>query len=307
MDKERLKRIIGYLFSKKFWASQLISRRKISRLLPDKTYLKMQTYVLRGEKLDLKNPKRLNHKLQWLKLYDRKPIYTQLVDKYLAKEYIAKRFGEEYVVPTYGVWKTPEEIDFDSLPNQFVLKCNHNCAEGICICKDKSTLNKEEAKAKLGRALKKNFYWQCREWPYKNVPPLILAEKYLETKEGKIPNDYKLHYINGELQFVYVSYDRQGVNDRCVYDSNWNRLPFVWVPALKPDMNTADVPCPQTFEQMKDFGAQIAKDFKYVRVDYYDIDGKLYFGEITLFHGAGYDYFFPDEYDFIFGEKLKLK
>ena len=129
----------------------------------------------------------------------------------------------------------------------------------------------------------------------------------MQTKSGKIPNDYKLHYINGELQFVYVSFDREGVNDRCTYDSNWNRLPFVWVPkdTYRPSMNTADVPCPESFDLMKKFGAEIAKNFKYVRVDFYDVDGKLYFGEITLYHGSGFDVFFPEKYDQIYGAKMK--
>ena len=128
----------------------------------------------------------------------------------------------------------------------------------------------------------------------------------LLTKEGKLPNDYKLHYINGKLQFIYVSFDRQGINDRCVYDENWNRLPFVWVPkqTYRENMNTAKVPCPATFDLMKKYGAEIAKDFKYVRVDFYDVDGILYFGEITLYHGSGYDSFFPEEYDEYFGKLI---
>jgi len=274
----------------------------------DKTYISLTYRVSFGKALNWSNLKTLNEKMQWLKLYDRKPIYTILVDKYLVKRYLSDRFNEEYVIPNYGVWKSANDINFDLLPDKFVLKCNHNSGTGLCICKDKTKLNILKVREELNKGLKEDYYIAHREWPYKDVPRRIIAEQYLETKNGKIPNDYKLHFLNGKLQFVYVSYDREGSNDRCTYDKDWDRLPFVWVPAstYRSTMNTSNVPKPDSFDKMIEFGTAIAKDFKYVRVDFYDVDGKLYFGEITLYHGSGHDKFFPSEYDLTYGTLLQL-
>ena len=167
----------------------------------------------------------------------------------------------------------------------------------------------DEVKNKFRRALQRNWYYNGREWCYKNIQKrLIIQEPLLRTKQGKLPDDYKLHYINGKLEFVYVSYDRKGVNDRCVYDADWNRMPFVWVAPYqyRENLNTSDVKCPPTFDKMKEIGSKIAQMFKLVRVDFYDVDGRLYIGEITLYHGSGYDHFYPQEYDLIYGQKLKL-
>lgn len=259
---------------------------------------------------NIEAPTRLTEYLQWLKLNDRKDIYTTLVDKYAVREYIKKRFGEEHLIPLLY-----ETTDTDNLrPENIseypcIIKSNHDSGFFKILYSPKDA---DWAKMRIDfkYRLKSNYFTFTREWPYKNIHPRrIVVEKLLQTKDGKLPNDYKLHYINGKLEFVYVSYDRQGVNDRCMYDRNWSRLPFVWVPkpTYRESMNHADVPCPATFDLMKKYGDEIAKDFKYVRVDFYDVDGVLYFGEITLYHGSGMDVFFPDSYDEYYGALITKK
>lgn len=291
-----------------YWALGTDMLQHCPHMMSDSFYLKTQWRLFRGEKLNLDDPRTLNEKLHWLKLHDRKPIYTTLVDKVAVKEWVAKKYGLDIVIPTVAIFDSVDDIDLSKLPEKFILKCNHDSGS-YAICDAKSSFDLDAAKRKLQLGLQTDFYYEGREWPYKNIAKrVVLCEKLLETKSGGIPNDYKLHFINGDLKFVYVSYDRQGVNDRCVYSPDWERLPFVWVNRCNyhDGMNTAVVPKPTSFERMLEIGADIAKMFKYVRVDFYDVDGKLYFGEITMFHGGGYDEFFPAKYDLIYGEMLKL-
>lgn len=285
--------------------------------LPDKLYLIWQWKCLMKYDFDWDHPQTLNEKIMWLKLHDRKPLYTTLVDKLKSKEWVKEHYGEKIIIPTLAVYRSVEEIDFDQLPNQFVLKCNHDSGN-VFICQDKSSgvfLDKHMhehdlsyVKRELALGLKHNFYLNSREWPYKNVPPRIIAEKLLVQKDGKMPNDYKLFFINGEFQFVYVSYDRFGVNDRCIFDKDWKRMPFVWVEpdVYRSGINTSDVSKPESFQEMIEFGTKMAVPFKCVRVDCYDVDGKMFMGEITPFHSAGYARFFPDEYDLFYGQKIDL-
>lgn len=183
--------------------------------IPDDTYLRLAYRIRMGKKLNLDHPRTFNEKLQWLKLYDRKPEYTTMVDKYEAKQWVASRIGEEYIIPTLGIWDHFDEIDFDALPNQFVLKCTHDSG-GLVICRNKATLDKEKAKKKLDHCLRNNYFWGMREWPYKNVKPRIIAEKYMEDSAGRAEllddkstynglTDYKFFCINGKPRFVYVS------------------------------------------------------------------------------------------------------
>ncbi len=261
-----------------------------------------------GHYPNIDNPKLLTEWLQYLKLTNRDPYHTTLVDKYAVRKVIAEKFGEEYVVPLIFETVNIEDINPEKIKDfPCIIKCNHDSGH-YKIIRSPEDVDWKALRIDCKHWLKRQYYYCSQEWPYKNINPhRIVVEKLLQTKAGKIPNDYKLHYINGELQFVYVSYDREGENDRCTYDAGWNKLPFVWVPksAYRPSINTSEVPCPESFAVMKKFGAEIAKDFKYVRVDFYDVDGRLYFGEITLFHGSGTDVFFPEEYDRIFGEKMR--
>ena len=284
----------------------------------DKYALKQQWKNRKGTKLNLRHPERLSEKLQWLKLYDRKPIYTTFVDKYRAKIWLAENFGEDHIIPTLFVYQNANEINFEDLPTSFALKCNHDSGS-VFLCHDKSKgifldkhmhkYNFDEVKQKLNDGLRHNYWRNAIEWPYKNVKPCIICEKLMVQKDGTLPNDYKLFFINGHFEFAYVSFDREGVNDRCTYDENWKRLPFVYVEewTYNEKINTSDVPKPTSFDDMLEYGSKIAKYFKFVRVDFYDVDGKMYFGEITPFHSGGSAVFFPDEYDLVYGKKLQLK
>lgn len=278
-------------------------------IFTDKQVIKRLFKKSFGRELDLDNPITLNEKMQWLKLNDHKPIYSTLADKFAVRKWVADRFGEEYLVPLLFETTNYKDIRIENIPDEHcIVKANHDNAH-YKIIRDKTKIDYKELRENCRFWLSLNYYREIKEWQYKNIKPRrILIEKLLETNDGKIPNDYKLHFINGKLEFVYVSFDREGVNDRCIYDADWQRLPFIWIPAntYREGMNKSDVPCPASFAKMKEFGAEIAKDFKYVRVDFYDVDGKLFFGEITLHHGSGLDHFYPQEYDEFYGKKLVL-
>ena len=287
--------------------------------LSDKYAIKKQWEKLGREyPLNFNHPKTLSEKIAWLKLHDRKSLYTTLVDKHRAKLWLKEKFGDEHIIPTIKTYSIAEDILLDELPASFVLKCNHDSGN-VYLCFDKNSgnyfdkhmqpFNFEQVKELLQTGLSHNFYYNFREWPYKNVPPCIVCEMLMLLKDGTLPNDFKLFFINGEFQFTYVSYGRGGVEDRCTYDKDWKRLPFVYVQkyAYREDINTADVPRPESYDDMLRYGQQIASYFKFVRIDFYDIDGKAYFGEITPFHCAGEAFFYPEEYDLIYGQKLKLK
>ena len=248
--------------------------------------------------LDLENPKRYNEKLQWMKLYDRRPIYTTMVDKYAVKEYVAKEIGEEYIIPTIGVWDKPEEIDWNSLPKQFVLKCTHDSG-GLVICKDKKSLNTKKAIAKLNKSLHSNFYMAAREWPYKNVPRRIIAEQYMEDESTKELRDYKFFCFNGVPKALFIATDRQNREEPYFdfFDMNYNHL------AMRHGHPNAPVlpKKPSQFELMKQLAAKLSKGYPQLRVDLYEVNGKVYFGELTLFHHTGMVNFEPEAWDDIFG------
>ena len=276
---------------------------------PAKTVTKRMFRHSFGRRLDLNNPTTLNEKINWLKLYRNinNPFLTLCADKYGVREYLEKEFGAEYLIPLLYQTTNPKDITKDTIPQSHcIIKATHDSGGHYFIIRENRDLDYSLLQEKFRYWLSVNYYNVGKEWQYKNIKPRIIIEQLLETKSGKIPNDYKLHFINGELQFIYVSYDREGINDRCTYDRDWNRLPFVWVPAssYREGMNTAVVPKPESLDKMIEFGERIAKNFEYVRVDFYDVDGKLYFGEITLHHGGGDNKFFPEEYDYIYGEKL---
>lgn len=268
--------------------------------LPDKPYLELIYYAHFGKKLDLKNPKTFNEKLQWLKLYDRNPEYTRMVDKYEAKQYVAEKIGEEYIIPTLGVWDDPDQIDFDALPDQFVLKCTHESG-GLVICRDKSKLNIEGAKEKLKKRLKfKYFYWG-REWPYKNVKPRIVAEQYMADNL----RDYKLFCFNGVPRLTLVCSQRftaDGLKED-FYDEAWNHMDV-----QRPTHGNAIFPIerPKQHELMKKLAAKLSEKLPFARIDFYEINEKVYFGEITFYPASGFEGFKPDEWDLKLGEWIKL-
>lgn len=262
-----------------------------------------------GREIDLKHPQTLNEKIQWLKLNERHDYYPICADKYAMKQWVTDLLRtDQYNVPV--IYHTPNwrDISAETITHfPCIVKPNHSSHDFI-ILRSKEDVNWSQLRRRCRFWLKRNYYLESQEWQYRDIPRQIVVEPLLETKEGKIPNDYKLNYFNGMLEFVYVSYDREGINARCVFDESWKVIPFYW-----GNLNQKEyVPCPvnipepASFEKMKEIGMKIAKYFKYVRVDFYDVDGTLYVGEITLHHGGGFDKFRPDEYDTIYGEKLVL-
>lgn len=276
----------------------------VSRAIPDKAYLKLKYRSAFGRKLNLKDPKTYNEKLQWIKLYDRRPEYTVMVDKYEVKKYVAERIGDEYIIPTLGVWDKVEDIDFDSLPNQFVLKCTHDSG-GLVICQDKSLLDVEAAKKKLRKSLKRNFYYAYREWPYKNVKPRIIAEEYMEDSSIGELRDYKFYCFDGTAAVMFVASDRHNANDGLKYDFYDMNFEHLDLRQGRPN-STEEIKKPQTFEKMREIAETLSKGIPQVRVDFYEVNGKLYFGELTFFDSAGLTPFDPEEWDYTFGEWIKL-
>lgn len=272
------------------------------RFIPDEPYLKLMYRLRMGKRLDLKKPKSYNEKLQWLKLHDRKPEYTRMVDKYEAKKYVASIIGEEYIIPTLGVWDRFEDIDFDALPDQFVLKCTHDSG-GLVICRDKSKLDLEAARKKINTSLKTNFYWVGREWPYKNVKPRIIAEAYLqdETGEKNCLTDYKVFCFNGVPRVMYVSKDKDEEPHTDFFDMDFHRLPI-----RMRDPNSEILPeKPQQFEKMKELAARLSNGLPHLRVDFYEVKGQLYLGELTFYHSSGFREVKPEEWNRKLGDWIQ--
>ena len=273
-------------------------------IFPDRLFLKLLFRIKMGYKLNLDNPQTYSEKLQWLKLNNRKPEYTQMVDKVGAKEYVANIIGGEYIIPTIGVWDSVDDIDFDKLPNQFVLKCTHDSG-GIVICPDKSKLDINAAKRKLKRGLKKNFYSQNREWPYKNVVPRIIGEQYMVDESGYELKDYKWFCFDGVPKALFIATDRgvEGEETKFdFFDADFNHLPFT---NGHPNANR-EILKPKGFEEMKRLAAKLSAGHPHLRVDFYDINGMIYFGELTFYHWSGTTPFEPIEWDYKFGEWIKL-
>lgn len=277
-------------------------------ILDDKEYIRRQFKFRLGYDLNLENPKTLNEKIQWLKINDRNRRYTQLTDKYAVRQYIEEKFGKEVLVPLLFKTEDWNELTYDNIPDMAcIVKTNHGCG-GHQVIRNKEKIDWDELRARFKRLCEENYYYSHREFQYKDIKPCILVEKLLMLSNGKIPNDYKLHFLNGKCEFVYCSVDREGENYRKVYDIDWKPLGFLWVSSAKNHsiQQGRDIPKPKTFEKMLEIGKEIAKDIKYVRVDFYDVEGKIYCGEITLHHGAGNDTFYPSQYDLYYGKKLKL-
>ncbi len=286
------KKILFYLESKGFF-----------NFLSDESYLKFFFKLNMGKKLNLKSPKTFNEKLQWLKLYDRKDIYTTMVDKYEAKKYVSEKIGEEYIIKTLGVWDSFDEINFDYLPNQFVLKCTHNSG-GLVICKNKAELNIKTAKKIINKSLKKNYFYNGREWPYKNVKPRIIAEEYLEDESGGLV-DYKFFCFNGYADCVMLCLDRHTGNTKFYFfDKEWNLLKLNYTGIQAPKDFT--LPKPECIEKMFEISSKLSENLKFSRIDLYHCKDKIYFGEITFFPDSGFDANILPEADNYFGEKIEL-
>lgn len=274
------------------------------KIVPDDVYLRIKHRVYFGEKLDLENPKTFNQKINWLKLYDRKPEYTRMVDKFLVKEYVASKIGEQYIVPTLEVWDNYDDIDWDSLPSQFVIKnTKGGGSTGVVICKDKIKFNVNQAIKDLKKAEKIDIYGFSREWPYKDVKRRLIAEKYLVDESGEQLKDYKIFCFNGEPKFVEVDYDRFTDHKLNVYDLEWNFIDFYM--SSRNDKNRI-IKKPVQLKKMIEFAKILSENIPFIRVDFYSIGDKIYFSELTLYPGAGEIDFHPVEYDRILGDMLEL-
>ena len=253
--------------------------------------------------LNLENPTYFTEKIQWLKLYDRNPLYTQLVDKYAVKDYVSNLIGEEYIIPTIGVWDRFEDIDFEKLPNQFVLKCTHDSG-GIIIVDNKNNLDYCAVKKKLKKCLKRNFYLHGREWPYKNVKPRIIAEKYMTQNSNFGLTDYKFFCFEGQVKCLYVSENSHSNNQRLqFFDRDYNPLPIRRKDYLAYDVLPSK---PINFEKMIELAELLSKNMIHVRVDMYEIDGKVYFSEYTFHTSSGFLPFEDINWDLKLGEWIKL-
>lgn len=272
------------------------------RFVPDDLYIQLNYFAHFKKFANLRTPKTYNEKLNWLKLHNHTPLYTTLVDKYEVKNYVSKIIGEEYIIPTIGVWNCFDDIDFESLPNQFVLKCTHD-SEGLVVVHDKEHFDKITAREKINAALKQNFYFIGREWPYKNVKPRIIAEKYMEDNRDGELRDYKFFCFDGEPKIMYIASDRNSGHVKFdYYDMNFNHVDLMqkYPNALEPLRK------PDTFNKMIRLSKALSKGFPHVRVDWYEVNGRLYFGELTFYHFSGFVPFNPPAWDKIFGDWLKL-
>ncbi len=280
--------------------------------LPDKLYLSLRYRCQMGHWINWRNPKTFTEKLQWLKVYDYKPEYTQMVDKLAVKDYVAERIGQEYIIPTLGVWDRVEDIDWDSLPDQFVLKTTHGGGGcGVVVCSDKIHFDKDKAIKKLKVSMQSNAGILYREKPYLNVPRKIIAEKFMaehrEKEDAKLSDlpDYKFFCFNGEPHYCQVIRDRNTKETIDFYDMEWNHMPFVGLnPVVKN--GTTPVAKPTNIGTMKDICRKLSKDLRFSRIDLYLIDNKVYFGEITFYPAAGFGKFSPTEWNEYLGELIKL-
>lgn len=267
--------------------------------LDDETYLKRKYKAIMKKELNLDNPQTFNEKLQWLKLYDRRSTYTTLVDKYAVKEYVAQIIGNKYIIPTLGVWEKFDDINFDNLPNQFVLKCTHDSG-GLVICKNKETFDINEAKKKINHSLKRDFFYVGREWPYKNVPKRIIAEKYMADNL----NDYKFMCFNGKVVCAFVCSERYSKSGMKVtfFDNDWNVLPF----ERHYPKSEKKISKPVNLSKMIELSTILSKHIPFVRTDFYEIDGNVYFGELTFYPGGGFEEFTPEDADYEIGSWIIL-
>ncbi len=280
-----------------------ITKWGIMRYVPDRIYLKMRYGLCIHRKLNLRNPRGFNEKLQWLKLYYRDPDYEMLVDKLAAKDYVSQHYPDLKVIPTIGVWERPEDIDFDTLPNQFVIKCTHDTGSTI-ICKDRNHFDAETARIRLRHALKRNMYYPGREWVYKNIQPKIIAESFLTDDNSNELMDYKFMCFDGKVRCSFVCSDRFSHEGLHVtfFDKDWNVMPFTRHYPMKKE----GVPKPVCYGQMVVLAERMSKGMPFVRIDFYEINHTVYFGEYTFFPGSGLEEFDPEEWDTTIGHWITL-
>lgn len=278
--------------------------KKCPKLMTDEFYLRVLWRILMEYELDLNNPQTFNEKLQWLKLHDHNPLYPTLVDKYRVKQYVAERIGKEHVIPTLAVYRSVDEIDLDKLPNQFVLKCNHDSGS-VIICRDKSKFDIEKAKNKLEKCLKHNFYWDAREWAYKHVKPVIFAEQYMEDSSLHDLPDYKFFAFDGVVKYLFIATERSSEEAETKFD--FFDIDFNHIDVTNGHPNAETLPDkPTCFKEMIEFSEKLSRGFPQVRCDFYEVNGKSYFGEFTFYHWGGMTPFNPPDFDKELGGWIRL-
>lgn len=297
LHKGRFKRIIRHPF--RYFVIFILRL----PFLPDRIRIRIVWNQSMDYPLNLKHPVTFNEKLQWMKLYDRNPLYTQLVDKYAVKDYVKKVIGEQYVIPTLAVWNSVKDIDFSTLPNQFVLKTTHDSG-GVCICKNKEQFNFKSAEEKLNRSLHFDYYRLAAEWPYKNVPRRIIAEEYLEDNHYHELRDYKFFCFSGEVKALFIATERQKRKEPyfSFFDRDYNHLDIIQGHPMAPIPPEK----PQNYELMIQLAEKLSKNLPQVRVDFYEVNGQVFFGELTFFHHSGVVPFEPRKWDNIFGEWFQI-
>ena len=273
-----------------------------SKQLPDRLYLQLLYEARMGKRLHLDLPMDFNEKMQWLKLYDRNPEYTKMADKYAVRDLVAKRLGEEYLIPLLGVWDSPKQIDFEKLPDRFVLKCTHDSAS-VCICKDKAHFDRQAAIEKLQRALETNYFYASREFPYRDIRPRVLAEAYMVDESGTELKDYKVYTFGGKPRLIQVDFDRFCNHRRNLYTTDWAYIDETIEYPKDPSVN---IPRPERLEEMLDCAGKLAKGTASLRTDFYSVNGRIYFGEITFYQEAGFAHFEHDDFARKLGDMIEL-
>ncbi|MBE5767445.1 MAG: glycosyl transferase [Clostridiales bacterium] len=277
-----------------------LSRRGAFRWMGDRAFLRLQYFLKRGKILHLNPPKTYGEKLQWLKLHDRNPEYCTMVDKIAARDFVAARVGEKYLIPEIARYDRVEDINWEKLPNRFVMKCAHGSSANI-LCRDKDLLDIEDAKQKLNGWMQRNWFWVSREWPYKDIPARILVETFLPSEED-VPRDYKILCFDGEPKYIIVDFDRFTNHTRNYYDTDWNRLDMT----NRHPNYLGPVERPHELDEMLDVARKLSQGVRHLRVDLYAVSGKVYFGELTFYHGYGMEEYSPESFEYEMGSLIRL-
>ncbi|PWW08475.1 teichuronopeptide biosynthesis TupA-like protein [Paenibacillus cellulosilyticus] len=276
------------------------TRDSIYKLFKDETYIRMQYKKKTGKTLNLEEPQTFNEKIQWLKLNLRNPLMTTCADKFLVRDYVEKKIGKDVLNDLYGVYKSVKDINIAELPDSFVMKVNHGSGQNI-FCSNKNDFDFKKAVRELNRYLRYNHYLHGREWAYKNIEAQVIIEEYLNDS-GKSPDDYKFFCFNGRPEFIQMDIDRFGNHTRNIYDLNWELMDF----KIEYNNSQEEVPRPSQLNLMIDYAKKLSREFPFVRVDFYNFNNKIYFGEMTFYPGNGVELIYPEQYSTILGEKIRL-